>query len=151
METISFYTLKHNTGFLLDMNIYHVKEISLNSHFIKNLCQKWIMNFIKSKKKKGIYGDDHYFLLWLITLMNCIKKLISIELSFHSWNKLYYAYNVLLYSIFIYNFSLTLINEFDLTFSFSDFVLFFTIRFYIKVIAGVIKAINSFSSLSALK
>lgn len=48
-------------------------------------------NEFYQKQKKAIYEDKYYFFLQLITLTNCIKKFINIELSFHSWNKLYYA------------------------------------------------------------
>lgn len=50
---------RHNIDFT-----YHVKEVPFNSDFIKNLYQNWIMNVIKNPK--GIYGYNHYFLLWII-------------------------------------------------------------------------------------
>lgn len=115
--------------------------------------QKWIVNFIKNEKRQ--LQRWSVFSPLIKHLMNWIKRFISIELSFHSWSKLYYIYNVLLDSISLY-ITLHQHSYMRLVWSFLFWVLFcfglfFTVKVCYQSDTGAIKAINKCTSLSPLK
>lgn len=149
MEAVSFYTVNTVLAFYLRWIFTMLRKYPLNSHFIKNLISQMDSEF-HQKPKKGNYRDNQYFSLWFNTEMNWIKRFISIELSFHSWSKLY-SENVLLDCISLY-ITFHQHSHMRLVWSFLFWVLFyldlfFTVKVCYQSDAGVIKAISVLLSL----